>query len=76
VVVRVEIAPHEVRASVEDDGVGFAQDERPEAGLGLVSMRERIALLGGMVNIFSVPGRGTSVEVRVPLLGAEDAAGH
>ena len=73
VVVRVEIAPHELRASVEDDGVGFVPDESNSAGLGLVSMRERIALLGGMVHIFSIPGRGTSVETRVPLIGAGDA---
>jgi signal transduction histidine kinase len=62
VMVRVEIAPHELRASVNDDGVGFTQDSPARSGLGLVSMRERIALLGGMVNIFSLPGRGTSAD--------------
>jgi signal transduction histidine kinase len=72
VIVAVEIAPHELRAAVHDDGVGFTDGAESGNGLGLVSMRERIALLGGMVNIFSVPGRGTSVEARVPLIGAHD----
>ena len=36
-------------------------------GIGLVSMRERVALLGGSLDLLSKPHRGTSVEVSVPL---------
>jgi signal transduction histidine kinase len=54
---------------VRDDGVGFDVDQaRPEgAGLGLHGMRERIALLGGSVQIESTRGRGTVVCARVSL---------
>jgi signal transduction histidine kinase len=51
---------------VEDDGRGFDQS-RPGQGLGLVSMRERVELLGGNLRIESSPGRGTTVAVEVPV---------
>ena len=47
-----------LRVSVEDEGLGFdgdAQNGRP--GLGLVSMRERLHLVGGTLSIESAPGR-------------------
>jgi signal transduction histidine kinase len=58
---------------VRDDGDGFdpQQSGSSRLGIGLVSMRERVALLGGSLELLSKPHRGTSVEVSVPLaLGA------
>jgi len=54
---------------VSDDGVGF-DPEAPEhkAGLGMVSMKERIRLLGGVLSVFSTPSMGTTIETRVPFL--------
>ena len=57
---------------VEDDGVGFDPDRvsRPRStgeGLGLLGMRERLALLGGTIDIDATPGSGTRVTVSVPL---------
>lgn len=53
---------------IEDDGTGFAADDRTcNTGLGLVSMRERISLLGGDLDIISAPGEGTTVRARVAL---------
>jgi signal transduction histidine kinase len=72
VVVGVEVTRRELRAWVDDDGKGFAvgdDAESPAAGTGLATMRERAALLGGTVAITSKPGRGTSVELSVPLSG-------
>jgi signal transduction histidine kinase len=54
---------------VEDDGVGFVDDiDRPiiARGLGLISVRERAARLGGTFNILSEPGRGTRLIVSLP----------
>jgi signal transduction histidine kinase len=54
---------------VEDDGVGFVEDtDRPiiARGLGLVSIRERAARLGGTFNILSRPGAGTRLVVSLP----------
>jgi signal transduction histidine kinase len=72
VVVGVEVTRRELRAWVDDDGKGFAcgdEEESPAAGTGLATMRERAALLGGTLSIVSKPGRGTSVELSVPLSG-------
>lgn len=59
----------EVHLRVEDDGIGFDTSEstsRIDPGLGLMTMRERAALLGGTFRLSSVPGRGTSVEIVIP----------
>jgi signal transduction histidine kinase len=75
VLIGIALAPHELRARVEDDGLGFipAQAPDPDAtGTGLVSMRERAALVGGRLTIASVPGQGTGVELLVPLPGYWD----
>src|SRR5262249_18692523 len=51
---------------IADLGVGFDARTSP-AGLGLISMRERAALLQGEVVIDTFPGGGTRIGVRVPL---------
>ena len=48
---------------IADEGVGFHVDAAERAGLGLVSMRERVNLLGGTLTIQSAPGRGTWIVV-------------
>jgi len=57
---------------VADSGSGFDESVGRE-GLGLVSMRERVAAHGGAFTIKSVPGRGTVVEVRVACPSASAA---
>jgi len=53
---------------VQDDGQGFdPQAPRARASLGLASMRERMALLGGRLDIRSRPGEGTCVTAWAPL---------
>ena len=56
-----------VTAVIEDDGRGFEPAESSGDGLGLVGMRERVALLGGRLEIESAPGAGTTIVVEVPL---------
>jgi len=51
---------------VRDDGIGFDMDAR-SSGLGLVGMRERVALAGGSLTIVSTPGVGTVLRGRIPL---------
>ena len=52
---------------VEDAGTGFDVDAAKAArGIGLVSMQERVNLVGGALSIVSAPGRGTRIEARVP----------
>jgi PAS domain S-box-containing protein len=67
--VEVSCTEGELTVSVQDDGIGFdVQRTRPGVGLGLVSMRERIYLLGGTFTIDSAVGAGTSVRAHVPLV--------
>jgi signal transduction histidine kinase len=61
--------PEFIHLEVRDFGRGFRLDEvRGQPGLGLASMEERVRLAGGKITISSVPGKGTSIAVRVPLL--------
>ena len=56
-----------VYLDVTDRGVGFIVDDSGlYRGLGLVSMRERLSLLGGELFVKSQPGGGTTVSARVP----------
>jgi len=61
--------------SVRDNGRGFdlaeraaADADRAEQGIGLHTMSERAAVLGGVCEIRSQPGQGTTVCIRIPLL--------
>ena len=58
---------------IEDDGRGFdpAEGAEGERGMGLVNMRERVALVGGTLEVESAPGVGTTVFARVPARYAE-----
>jgi signal transduction histidine kinase len=72
VLVGMEVTRRQVRAWVDDDGTGFACGDDGEfsaPGSGLATMRERAALLGGSLSVVSKPGRGTSIELTVPLHG-------
>lgn len=54
--------------SIVDDGIGFdAEAAQYGAGLGLLSMRERMNLIGGQFEIQSVIGKGTRVKASVAL---------
>jgi PAS domain S-box-containing protein len=54
---------------IEDDGKGFdpAQLHAAKSGLGLDIMRERALEAGGQIDISSAAGRGTRIELRIPL---------
>lgn len=58
---------------VKDDGVGFdagaigLPDDAGRIGIGLLSMKERMASLGGTIAIRSAPGRGATIRVEAPV---------
>jgi signal transduction histidine kinase len=52
---------------IVDDGVGITSEQHHSGGMGLVSMRERVYLVGGTCQITSGPLKGTIVEVSAPL---------
>jgi signal transduction histidine kinase len=55
-----------VELAVRDTGTGF-DPAAPHAGSGLAHIRDRVAELGGTVNVDSAPGRGAALTVRVPV---------
>ena len=67
--------------TIEDDGVGFepaAAARAADRGLGLISIRERVAHLQGTLRVENAPGKGTRLVVDMPapvraVAGAESA---
>jgi PAS domain S-box-containing protein len=64
----LERAEGTVILTVRDNGRGFrTSDPRKQGSYGLVGLRERAFLLGGDIRIESEPGRGTFMEMRMPV---------
>jgi signal transduction histidine kinase len=66
VTLQVTQAEQRLDVLVSDDGTGFDPDAE-RAGFGLTGMRERVELVGGRLQIESMPGSGTRVGATVPL---------
>jgi PAS domain S-box-containing protein len=62
----------EVSLSIEDNGRGFAMHGRLPQGLGFISMRERVRLVGGTFTVESQAGQGTTVRVSIPTNGTQE----
>jgi len=63
-----------IELCISDQGVGFHADEAQASwGLGLISMRERLRLVGGQIAIDSQPLRGTRVQASVPFIAVPAA---
>ena len=60
------------RLTISDDGVGVIANEAVGTGFGLVSMRERVQILGGRFELRSAPGAGTVVVVEIPVEVVDD----
>jgi signal transduction histidine kinase len=70
VAVHLEIATTHATLTITDNGQGFdaaAQPAPGHRGLGMTSMRERAALLGGDCTVESTPGAGATVRVTMPV---------
>jgi two-component system sensor histidine kinase UhpB len=69
-----------MRVSVRDDGRGFDPERvagaGPERRLGLFGMQERMALVGGHLEIDAAPGRGTRVVAEVPLATSAEGCAY
>jgi len=57
-----------VRLGIRDNGIGFDTQVKKQASYGMSNMEERVNELGGSLNIASAPGKGTRIEIRVPLM--------
>jgi signal transduction histidine kinase len=72
--VTLERSDSTVRLVIDDNGIGFDssadRDPGEPHGLGLISIRERVAQCGGTLAVESAPGRGTCIRVELPALDA------
>ncbi|MEI6314333.1 MAG: PAS domain S-box protein [Syntrophus sp. (in: bacteria)] len=59
--------------TIRDNGVGYETSSHPSSslsparGIGLLSMRERVASCGGTIDIASIPGKGTTIRASIPV---------
>ncbi len=68
VALRLAEEANEIVLEVRDNGRGFDPAGPFPGHLGLRSMRERVTKVGGTLTIESMPGRGTCVDVRLPVV--------
>jgi signal transduction histidine kinase len=71
-IVHVELETHgeKLRLAIHDDGIGGANLSR---GSGLIGLSDRIAALGGTLQVTSPPGNGTTLLTEIPLKGHSSA---
>ena len=78
VIMQLEFLEDSLKLYVYDDGVGFdtsrlnEKNEDITSGFGLVSMRERVELLGGDMRLSSEPGKGTRLNIIIPFTEEEE----
>jgi CheY-like chemotaxis protein/anti-sigma regulatory factor (Ser/Thr protein kinase) len=77
--VKLALGPDEtIHIQVSDEGVGFDptvtlhHKDQHQVGLGLFSIQERLALLGGHLHIQSAPGKGAQFSITLPRTGVPD----
>jgi signal transduction histidine kinase len=75
--VAVRASEGELAVTIEDDGQGFdlkelASRDAAGKGMGLTSMAERAGMLGGALELWSEPGKGTRISFRVPVAREEE----
>lgn len=68
--VAVEIVERDRQVLIEirDDGIGLGSSDTRGSGLGLIGMRERVALLGGQLDIEAPQAGGTTIHATLPAL--------
>jgi signal transduction histidine kinase len=75
--VDIEERAHELCLEIRDNGVGFEvgnpAERSPNDGIGLMGMRERAEHLNGTLEVQSAPGKGTAINVRIPLKQAPES---
>lgn len=75
--IRLDIGKQKIYLSIIDDGIGFNVEEKVNSiddknGFGLYSIKERVDLLRGKIDIESEKGKGTKIKVVIPLCDEEE----
>jgi signal transduction histidine kinase/HAMP domain-containing protein len=67
VMVNLAFEREKVGLSIRDNGIGFDPEVRADGSFGLIGMTERARLLGGTLAVQSEKGKGTLIEVMIPI---------
>ena len=62
----LELVDTNIQLTITDDGRGFDTRTSGRKTLGLLGMKERAAMLGGQLRIYSAPGKGTTILISIP----------
>nr|WP_244527428.1 sensor histidine kinase [Lihuaxuella thermophila] len=68
VTVRLVARNRQISLKIIDNGVGFDLNKPKASSYGLQSIQERASAIGGIAEVVSFPGKGTQVEVKVPIV--------
>ncbi len=60
-----------VLLSIRDNGIGFDVDQKKHTSYGIMTMQERVVELGGSWHLVSAEGKGTRIDIRIPLIDRE-----
>ncbi|MBW3216657.1 hypothetical protein KZC64_24175, partial [Salmonella enterica subsp. enterica serovar Javiana] len=63
----LKIENNQLHFYIEDNGIGFIQEQVRESALGLKSMKERIQLMKGSFQIITELKKGTKIEIQLPI---------
>ncbi|MFB9841613.1 ATP-binding response regulator [Mucilaginibacter ginsenosidivorans] len=71
--IRLESGVEMIKVYISDNGKGIdTRTLQNSSSMGLLNMRERASLIGAELNINSVPGKGTNIELKIKTNGNED----
>src|SRR5699024_392468 len=65
--------PDSLLLRVIDDGIGFNPDDKKARNYGLENIKERVNGMGGTCKIISFINKGTSIEIKIPLIKRSEA---
>ncbi|HVS94253.1 MAG TPA: GAF domain-containing sensor histidine kinase [Mucilaginibacter sp.] len=66
--VAVEVKKSQLLLLVQDNGKGFSPGAEKTDGIGLKTIRNKVSLLNGDINIVSMPGKGTVININLPVM--------
>ncbi|MNE31246.1 Sensor histidine kinase LiaS [compost metagenome] len=70
--IRIHRKMNVVKVTLRDNGVGFQLDEKKQTSYGLSTMQERVREIGGSIQFITAPGKGTRIEIAVPVMNEEN----
>lgn len=66
--VRLGMAGRQISLRIFDNGIGFDMSKPKSSSYGLQTIQERVNEIGGVAEVISFPGKGTQIEVKVPIV--------